>query len=272
MKSLFTRTNLTWFFLIAIVCGALAIVYLLVTSSAPPANAVLIDGAGAGRASRGSLDLPASSISSTHPTATVKTISIGEGQTTGQSGAQGAIAQHTPDTILGAPTPTPATVTIYISGAVAKPGVYTLAEGDRVQDAIAAAGGAMIEADLGGINLAQKLADEAHIIIGRRDEGTASSVQQPATSSKPVGSGSTYGQALSQPAGPEPTPSAPIDLNTATAAELESLPSIGPSLAARIVADREQYGPFHSVEDLTRVTGIKEGILSKIRDYITVSP
>ncbi|MEP6776693.1 MAG: ComEA family DNA-binding protein, partial [Chloroflexota bacterium] len=66
-------------------------------------------------------------------------------------------------------------------------------------------------------------------------------------------------------------PASPININTATAEQLQTLPSIGPSTAARIIADREQNGPFRSIEDLTRITGIKEGIMSKIRAYITVS-
>jgi competence protein ComEA len=105
----------------------------------------------------------------------------------------------------------------------------------------------MIQADLDGINLAQKLVDEAHITIGRRDEGTKSTVQQPATSIDSVAGAPVPGQSLSQPAGAKPTPSAPININTATAAELETLPGVGPSLAARIVTDREKYGPYRTV-------------------------
>jgi competence protein ComEA len=269
MKNLFTRTNLTWFFLAAIVCGTFAIIWILATANVPPANAVLIEKAGAGNAGRGSLGKPPSAGNDAMPTATSRTI-VFEGDDTG--GSQGGIAEYTPGTILGAPTPTVATITVYVSGAVARPDVYTLAAGARVQDAISAAGGALIQADLDGLNLAQRLADEAHIVIGRRDEGTKSSVQQPAAGIEAMPNAPAAGQSGSQAAGPEPTPSAPIDINTATAAQLEALPSVGPSLAARIVADRAKYGPYRSIEDLTRVTGIKEGILSKIRPYITVGP
>ena len=269
MKNLFTRTNLTWFFLAAIVCGTFAIIWILATANVPPVNAVLIEKAGAGNAGRGSLGKPASAGNDARPTATSRTINFEGGD---GGGSQGGIAQYTPSTILGAPTPTIATITVYVSGAVAMPDVYTLAAGARVQDAISAAGGALIQADLDGLNLAQRLADEAHVTIGRRDEGTKSSVQQPAAGIEAMPNAPAAGQSGSQAAGPEPTPSAPIDINTATAAQLEALPGVGPSLAARIVADRQKYGPYRSIEDLTRVTGIKEGILSKIRPYVTVGP
>ncbi len=264
MKSLFSRTNLTWFFLAAIICGAIFIIWVLASGDAPPANAVLIDGAGTGRVGNSALGLPASSLGDQSPTATPYTIKLENGKDTDPSRAQ--------NSILNARTPTPGTVTVYVSGAVAQPGVYTLPEGARVQDAIAAAGGAMIEADLDTINLAQKLVDEAHITIGRRDEGTSSSVQQPATSEGTLGSAPAAGQSISQPAAAKPTPDALININTANAAELETLPGVGPSLAARIITDREQNGPYSSVEDLMRVSGIKDGILSKIRAYITVGP
>jgi competence protein ComEA len=270
MTKLFTRTNLTWFFLAAIVCGAVAIIWILATANVPPTNAVLIERAGAGSVGSGRLGINVSSADDPAPTATRRTLQLEGGATVEIAGGKSAIAQITPGTILGAPTPTPATVTVYVSGAVAQPGVYTLAEGARVQDAIAAAGGAMIQANLDGLNLAQKLTDEAHIVVGRRDDGTPSSLQQPAASIGAVPNAPAAGQSLSQPAGPEPTPAALIDINTATAAELEALPGVGPSLAARIVTDRDKYGPFRSVEDLTRVSGIKEGILSRIRAYITV--
>ena len=263
MKDLFTRTNLTWFFLAAIVCGAIAIIWMLATANVPPANAVLIERAESGTAGNASLGLP-SSANDPRPTATTQTIKLEGGQGVDIPGGQQA-----PKSILGAPTPTPATVPVYVSGAVAQPGVYTLAEGARVQDAITAAGGALIQANLDGLNLAQKLTDEAHVTIGRRDDGTKSGLQQPAASLEAVPNAPASGESNSRAAGPEPTPAALVNINTASAAELEALPNIGPSLAARIVADRDKNGPYSSVEDLTRVTGIKEGILSKIRAYIT---
>jgi competence protein ComEA len=136
-----------------------------------------------------------------------------------------------------------------------------------VQDAIAAAGGAMIQADLDGINLAERLADEAHVIISRRDDSTPSAIEQPASSVARSATVPLAGQ--SGPTASKAPPASPVNINTATVEQLQTLPGIGPSTAARIIADREQNGPFRTIDDLTRITGIKEGTMSKIRAYIT---
>lgn len=261
---------MTFALLVAIVGGAVAIIWMLTASATPSANAVLIQEANTGRAANAGQRQPASSSNRPDPTATTPKLVL-EGSEGEGSRPQGAIAEGTPGTILGVPSPTPAMISIYITGAVAQPGVYALPDGARVQDAISAAGGAMIRADLDSINLAQRLVDEAHITIGRRDDATPSKVEQPAVSLNPIGNGSASGQSLSQPAGAKPTPSAFIDINTATALQLEDLPGVGPSLAARIVADREKNGPFNSIEALDRVDGIGEGIIAKIRPYVTVT-
>jgi competence protein ComEA len=269
MKDATARSYTIWIFLTLIVAGAITIIVMLTSNNAPPANAVLIESAGAGTLGKSQPILPKGSIN-TLPTPTAHIIKLEGGTSPDKGTSEEPIAEETPQAILGAPSPTPAMIAVYISGAVAQPGVVFLAEGARVQDAIAAAGGALIQADLDSINLAQKLVDEAHVIIGRRDEGTTSSVVQPTTSIRPLDSGGTSGQSVSQAAGPKPTPSGLIDINTATQAQFESLPGVGPSLAARIITDRENNGPFASIEDLMRVSGIKEGILSKIREFITV--
>ncbi|HST04854.1 MAG TPA: ComEA family DNA-binding protein [Chloroflexia bacterium] len=269
MKLLSGRVSIVRFLLVAIACGVIAIGWILATGNGKSGNSVHIDVAGATTGKTGPSSQTAPAVDLARPSATPGTLSLGNGQQVdiAQDGSGNApvVALNTPQV---APTATPLTIQVYVTGAVAQPGVYALPEGSRVQDAIAAAGGALIQADLEGINLAERLQDEAHIMISRRDDSTASSVQQPASSVSRSSSIPITGQ--SGPADSKGLPSTPVDINTATAEELQTLPGIGPSLAARILADRDQNGPYGSIEDLTRVTGIKEGIMAKIRAYITV--
>lgn len=122
-------------------------------------------------------------------------------------------------------------VVVHVAGAVASPGLVELQAGERVGDAIAAAGGALEDADLSGVNLARVPQDGEQILV-------------------PV-----LGAATSTTSG------GLVSLSTADAAALESLPGIGPVLAQRIVADREQNGPFATVDDLTRVSGIGDSLV-----------
>ncbi len=151
------------------------------------------------------------------------------------------------------PTPTAAPIVVYVSGAVASPGVYTLVEGSRVNDAVVAAGGLLPEADQGGLNLAAALYD------GER-------VHVPVPGEAPL----PAGPVASGPGGAVAQPASPIDINVASAAELESLPGIGAVLAQRIVEDRQANGPYASVDELARVRGIGTAVLEKVRPLITV--
>lgn len=141
-------------------------------------------------------------------------------------------------------------VVAHAAGAVAQPGVYTLAAGSRVADLIAAAGGAGPEADLDRINLAAPLGDGAQVHVPRLGE--------PAAPAPIGGQGVTEGD------------SALIDLNTAGAEELEGLPGVGPATSAAIVAHRQEHGPFASVDDLVAVSGIGDAKLAAVRDLVTV--
>ncbi len=154
-------------------------------------------------------------------------------------------------TLAPAATPTPAPLRVYVSGAVHSPGVYRLPPDSLVQDAILAAGGETDTADLVAINLAHPLADGEHVHVPSRGE------------TPPAPSGAVSGGRSSTPAAPL---TAPLDLNTATAAELEALPGIGPKTAAAIIAGR----PYSTVEDLLRVKGIGPATLEKLRPYVTV--
>jgi competence protein ComEA len=162
---------------------------------------------------------------------------------------------------------------VYVSGEVISPGVYTLPIGSRVADAVAASGGFTREANREGINLAARVSDEQHISVPR----TGEPVQ--ATEGDAQGQGGapdnrvTGGEASpsAQPTAAGVTP-LKVNINTANAEALEELPGIGEVLASRIVADRQANGPFKTVDDLARVPGIKEHVISQLRDLVTTGP
>jgi competence protein ComEA len=160
----------------------------------------------------------------------------------------------------------PQALVVYVSGEVTAPGVYTLPVGSRVADGVAASGGFTDQANREGINLAARLNDEQHISVPRLGEVVQEPEVAPSTEAQedpgiPSGAGT-----------PQRTSSGKININTATAKELEQLPGIGEVLAHRIVTDREANGPFKTVDDLMRVPGIKEGLMSKLRDLVMVGP
>jgi len=149
--------------------------------------------------------------------------------------------------VLLLPPPTPLPVRVHVSGAVSRPGVYELAQGAIVEQAIEAAGGSLAAADLGSLNLAAQLQDGQQVIVHQPGEE-----QPPTPSSPPGGSGEL------------------VSVNTATAAELEKLPGIGPVLAQNILEHRRAHGPFSRAEDLLNVSGIGPSILEAIRDLVAV--
>jgi competence protein ComEA len=154
-------------------------------------------------------------------------------------------------TPLPTPTPfpssTPAPIRVHVSGAVRQPDVYELPPGSIVKDAIEAAGGPASDANLDSVNLAVELRDQQQVYVPRQGEIAP---MVPA-----VGGGASAG---------------PVNINTATAAELEALSGIGPKTAEAIVEYREANGPFGSIEDIVNVPGIGEGTFEKIKDRITV--
>jgi competence protein ComEA len=151
-------------------------------------------------------------------------------------------------------TPSPAPVLVHVAGWVRRPGVYELAEGDRVVDALGAAGGPRKGAYLDVLNLAARLADGQQVLVPKAIPG-------------PAGPGTPV---LSGPGGQVPGAPAVLNLNVATASDLETLPGIGEVIAQRIVDHRTEHGPFASVDDLLDVSGIGEITLEELRDLVTV--
>ena len=148
---------------------------------------------------------------------------------------------------------------VYVSGAVRNPGVYRLDPGDRLEDALAAAGGTTGEADMTRLNLARRVRDEEHYHILKVGETPSPVVGFPDL--VPSGSGPTNGSGAN---------GGLIDLNTAQLAELMTLPGIGQVKAQAIVGHRQRNGPFHTVGDITDVTGIGEITLKNIQHLVTV--
>jgi competence protein ComEA len=146
---------------------------------------------------------------------------------------------------------TAATVTVHAAGAVTRPGVYAVAAGARVADVVATAGGPLPDADLDQLNLAAKVVDAQRIYVPHRGEAVAA----------PPPGGLDPGEG-------QPGPASPLDLNTATAAQLDALPGIGPALAAAIVEYRTKHGPFRSVTGLLDVPGIGPAKLDAIRALV----
>ena len=149
------------------------------------------------------------------------------------------------------PPPTASPVTVHVAGAVNQPGIYKLPPGSRVEGAILAAGGAIPEADLSLINLAMVVEDGMQIWVPALIEEEPRVEEQERS----------------------PTYEAPkvlININTASQNELESLPRIGPVIAAEIIRYRQANGPFHRKEDIQEVKGIGPVTFEKISELITV--
>jgi competence protein ComEA len=147
----------------------------------------------------------------------------------------------------------PPRVIVHVAGAVRFGGVFELDTGDRVNDAVMAAGGATPDADLEGLNLAAPLVDGMRVYVPLTGEVDPATV-------------ATGGPQIGVPG----EPVGPLDLNRATVAQFETLPGVGPATAAAIVNDRDLHGPFASVDDLDRVPGIGPSKLSALRDLVTV--
>lgn len=211
------------------------------------------------------------------PVAQTSIAASGTASDTAQGSGQMAESAH--------PTPQPSSVTevrVHVAGAVNNPGVYTLPANGRAVDAIAAASGAAADADLDRVNLAGELTDGMQLYVPRRGETAAPAPIQPHT-----GTAQGASQGASQGGGSQPqrtlTPSGgtgttgtsaasqgSVNINTATAEQLQSLPRIGPAMAQRIITWREAHGGFRSVDELDAVPGIGPTLLETLRPLVTV--
>ncbi|MGB4441020.1 MAG: ComEA family DNA-binding protein [Coriobacteriia bacterium] len=147
-----------------------------------------------------------------------------------------------------------AQVVVHVVGAVMRPGVYALPAGSRAADAIDAAGGGLGNAALQSLNLARILADGEQVYVPTTDEAAAGVVSPPAVAGGASGGAQASGL---------------VDINRASAAELDALPGVGPSTAQKIVDDREANGPFSTPEDLMRVPGIGAKKFDALKDLVT---
>lgn len=149
-----------------------------------------------------------------------------------------------------------ALICVHVDGAVATPGVYYLADGSRVADALAAAGGTAENGCTAAVNMAQRLQDGQQVVVPTVEEASSGTVPSAAASGLDVPS----------PAGE--SRSGLVSINRASVEELQTLSGIGAATARKIVADREQNGPFASLEDLMRVSGIGEKKFAALKDSL----
>ena len=145
------------------------------------------------------------------------------------------------------PTPSDGQMKVYVAGAVQRPGVYSVRAGDRVADAIEAAGGPSADADTLVVNMARRLRDEDHVLIPRRGEPPLLALADGSTSQR-------------------------VDINSAPAAALETLPGIGPTRAKSIVESRTKHGPFTEPADLVKRKLLPQSVFDGLKDLIDVRP
>lgn len=172
-------------------------------------------------------------------------VTIGIGMFRGTTGAETVTPGPSPS--RSAVVPAQTGVYVHVAGAVHRAGLYRLDVGGLVADAVALAGGFADEADRDGVNLARTVTDGEQIVV-------------PVAGAAPEGDGP----------GASGTASALLDLNTATAEQLDALPRVGPAMADRILAWRKENGRFTSVDDLLSVPGIGDKMLAAIRDLVRV--
>lgn len=163
-----------------------------------------------------------------------------------------AVSVETPALVTPAASPAAPQLrflVVDVAGAVRRPGLYRLHQGSRIADAIARAGGATRRADPELVNLAAPLVDGEQVLMPRRVAGAL---------------GASVGAATAA----APSPAAPVDLNTATAEQLDTLPGVGPVTAQKIIAFREAHGPFTSVDQLDAIPGIGPARIADLRGLV----
>ena len=159
-------------------------------------------------------------------------------------GSAGAVST---DSSAGAPVAATTRLVVYVVGAVRRPGLYRLPQGSRVADAVARAGGVTRKADPAALNLAAPIADGEQVLVPAR---------------LPVAVAASQGAAVPG------VPSGPIQLSSATAEQLDSLPGIGPATAQKMLDYRAEHGAFRSVEELDEVPGIGPARVEQLRGLV----
>lgn len=155
-------------------------------------------------------------------------------------------AAHTPRITAAAAAPTPSALLVQVGGAVRHPGLVSVPVGARAVDAVAAAGGPTERADSTALNLAARVVDGQQLVLPERGQASATAVVP--------GSAAQVG--------------APVSLSTASEQQLETLPRVGPAMAARIIAYRTAHGPFAAVTDLTKISGIGPKTFDSLKDLV----
>jgi competence protein ComEA len=175
--------------------------------------------------------------------ALVGVLVVGERLLAHHGGAAAAPATSFPAPTTGAPAPT--RVVVDVVGAVRRPGLYRLRDDSRIADAVARAGGATRVADLDQLNLAAPVADGQQVAVARKTRGAAAGA-----------------------VGATATPTAPVQLSTATVEQLDALPGIGPVTAQKIVDYRQQHGAFSSLDELDAIPGIGPARIDELRGLV----
>ncbi len=186
---------------------------------------------------------------------------VGQGETSSALPSGSSISPRPRRQTFRSTTTTKPPYLVHVAGAVAHPGLVRVPSGARIADAIAAAGGGLPDADLDRLNLAAKVADGQRIPVAKIGApGASAPIDGSGTGTDPPADGSAAGAAAG----------GPIDLNTATEAQLETLPGIGPSFAAAIIRERERRGGFTSVDQLRDVRGIGEKRFAELKPLVSV--
>lgn len=180
---------------------------------------------------------------------------------------RGQLTAQTMITIAPLPSPQSGSVTVFVGGAVRNPGLYTLPQGERIEAALVAAGGLTAEADPEGLNRALYLRDEAQIVVPRKGEPTATPLR---AATAPGAVVPTAASGVRLPATPAAT--GPLNVNSASAIELERLPGVGPKLAQAIIEYRAEHGPFAGPAQLAEVRGISERQIAAWGDAVSFGP
>ncbi|MEZ5126415.1 MAG: helix-hairpin-helix domain-containing protein [Thermoleophilia bacterium] len=181
------------------------------------------------------------------------------GSADSRAGGSSALVVEAPSLAPNSAPSAPARVLVHVCGAVRSPGVYELAEGARLGEALELAGGATAKADLAAVNLAARVADGQQVVVPERgDAGSA-----PGAGGTEAGGTAGGGTAASGGG-------SLVSLNSATMAELEGLPGVGPATAQKIIDYRTTQGGFKSIEELLNVSGIGEVKFAALKDSVTL--